>query len=131
MYGCGASEFQQIDGTVVTVSGHDLIDGTPVLDIKPYIHEYDSAPDSRVPLWLPPRKEELQEFDLVWSHEALQQLQETPLSFYQPHELELFKSTLRDLLKLNPRSKVRIHLLLVVVLQSVSIGRTPTAIITT
>ena len=100
--------WQQIEETLVTVSGHDLIDGTPVLDIKPYIHEYDSAPDACVPSWLPPCKEELQEFDLVWSPEALQQLQDTPLSFYQPSESELFESTLRDLLKLNPRSKVAI-----------------------
>ena len=33
------------------VSGVDLVDGTPILDIKPYIPHYDSVPDARVPDW--------------------------------------------------------------------------------
>ena len=34
------------------VEGLDAIDGTPVLDIKPYIPGYDSAEDARVPPWM-------------------------------------------------------------------------------
>eukprot|EP00050_Salpingoeca_kvevrii_P012883 m.25426 g.25426 ORF g.25426 m.25426 type:complete len:319 (-) comp4430_c0_seq1:2782-3738(-) len=34
------------------VSGVDLVDGTPILDIKPYIEPYDSLPDARVPQWI-------------------------------------------------------------------------------
>lgn len=37
---------------VLTVSGLDALDGTPVLDIKPYIPRTDSIPDARVPEWL-------------------------------------------------------------------------------
>jgi tRNA-Thr(GGU) m(6)t(6)A37 methyltransferase TsaA len=36
----------------LTVEGLDAIDGTPVLDIKPYIPGYDSAEDARVPSWM-------------------------------------------------------------------------------
>jgi len=36
---------------IVRVRGLDAIDGTPVLDIKPYIPHYDSVPDARVPDW--------------------------------------------------------------------------------
>lgn len=35
------------DGTVIIVKGADLMDGTPIYDIKPYIRYADSHPDSR------------------------------------------------------------------------------------
>jgi len=37
---------------VLKVKGLDAIDGTPVIDIKPYLPGYDSADDARVPLWI-------------------------------------------------------------------------------
>ena len=36
----------------VYISGHDLVSGTPVLDIKPYIQEYDSLPSAISPAWI-------------------------------------------------------------------------------
>ena len=39
-------------GNILKVRGLDAIDGTPVIDIKPYIPKYDSAPDARVPEWM-------------------------------------------------------------------------------
>ena len=36
----------------VLLSGLDLLDGTPVLDIKPYIPEYDCIPEAVVPDWV-------------------------------------------------------------------------------
>jgi tRNA (Thr-GGU) A37 N-methylase len=36
----------------LVVTGVDLLDGTPILDIKPYIPLYDSLTSSRVPLWV-------------------------------------------------------------------------------
>ena len=36
---------------IVEVEGLDLIDGTPVLDLKPYIAVYDSEPDATLPDW--------------------------------------------------------------------------------
>ena len=35
----------------VEVEGLDLVDGTPVLDLKPYIAVYDSEPDATLPDW--------------------------------------------------------------------------------
>ena len=35
----------------VEVEGLDLVDGTPVLDIKPYIAVYDSEPGATLPDW--------------------------------------------------------------------------------
>lgn len=37
---------------VLKVKGLDAIDGTPVIDIKPYLPGYDSADDAKVPLWI-------------------------------------------------------------------------------
>ena len=45
------------EGNVLTVSGLDAIDGTPVVDIKPYQPDYDSPPDARTPRWFKPHSE--------------------------------------------------------------------------
>ena len=39
-------------GNVLRVMGLDAIDGTPVIDIKPYLPGYDSVADARVPSWV-------------------------------------------------------------------------------
>ena len=39
-------------GNVLEVAGLDAIDGTPVIDIKPYIPGGDSPGDARVPQWI-------------------------------------------------------------------------------
>jgi tRNA (Thr-GGU) A37 N-methylase len=38
--------------TVLRVRGLDTFDGTPVLDLKPYLPGGDSLPEARVPDWL-------------------------------------------------------------------------------
>ena len=42
-------------GNILKVEGLDAIDGTPVIDIKPYLPGYDSATDARVPSWITSR----------------------------------------------------------------------------
>lgn len=39
----------EVDGRFVRVRGLDAIDGTAVLDIKPYLPEYDAVPGARIP----------------------------------------------------------------------------------
>lgn len=41
-----------LEGDLVRVQGLDAIDGTPVLDIKPYFPQYDKAIDSHTPEWV-------------------------------------------------------------------------------
>ncbi len=36
---------------ILRVEGLDAIDGTPILDIKPYYPNYDAVPDAGVPEW--------------------------------------------------------------------------------
>ncbi len=41
-----------VDGNVLRVRGLDAIDGTPVLDIKPYFPRFDAPGDACVPEWV-------------------------------------------------------------------------------
>ena len=36
----------EIEGNVIHVKGIDVLDGTPLLDIKPYVPEFDAYPDA-------------------------------------------------------------------------------------
>jgi tRNA-Thr(GGU) m(6)t(6)A37 methyltransferase TsaA len=42
----------QCQGNILRVKGLDALDGTPVIDIKPYIPRSDSVADSEVPPWI-------------------------------------------------------------------------------
>ena len=41
-----------VDDNVITVKGLDAVDGTPVLDIKPYFPVYDSKSNAEIPEWV-------------------------------------------------------------------------------
>jgi len=43
----------QRQANILKVQGLDALDGSPVIDIKPYIPGSDSPPDARVPQWVP------------------------------------------------------------------------------
>ena len=40
-----------VEGATLRVEGLDLVDGTPVLDVKPYIAHYDSEAKATIPKW--------------------------------------------------------------------------------
>jgi tRNA (adenine37-N6)-methyltransferase len=44
--GLSVVRLRRIYGTRIDILGHDLLDGTPVLDLKPYIPAYDAHPGS-------------------------------------------------------------------------------------
>jgi tRNA-Thr(GGU) m(6)t(6)A37 methyltransferase TsaA len=44
-------ELIKIDACSLTVKGLDALEGSPIIDIKPYIPRADSVPDARVPGW--------------------------------------------------------------------------------
>jgi len=50
--GVTAVEIVRVAGRVLTVRGLDAIDGTPVLDVKPYVPAFDRRSDARVPEWI-------------------------------------------------------------------------------
>lgn len=47
--GVSAVRLLGVDGAVLRVRGLDAIDGTPVLDLKPYLPRYDAHPDAAIP----------------------------------------------------------------------------------
>lgn len=46
--------------SILRVEGLDAIDGTPVLDVKPYFPNYDAVPDAGIPEWARNLAEELE-----------------------------------------------------------------------
>ena len=39
-------------GNIITVKGLDIVNGTPILDIKPYTPQYDRVGKAKVPKWV-------------------------------------------------------------------------------
>lgn len=56
--GLTIARIARIDRDTIHFESVDLVNGTPILDIKPYIPRFDSFPDARVPDWIhdPPVK---------------------------------------------------------------------------
>jgi len=50
--GVTTAELLRVQGNELTVRGLDAFDGTPVLDIKPYLIRGDLKPEASVPGWL-------------------------------------------------------------------------------
>lgn len=46
--GLTLARLERVEDDCLVLSGLDLIDGTPIVDLKPYIPEYDHAPGARV-----------------------------------------------------------------------------------
>ncbi|MCH8814919.1 MAG: tRNA (N6-threonylcarbamoyladenosine(37)-N6)-methyltransferase TrmO [Chloroflexi bacterium] len=42
----------EVKGNALRVRGLDALDGTPVLDVKPYIPHFDAVADAKVPEWV-------------------------------------------------------------------------------
>eukprot|EP01133_Synstelium_polycarpum_P000376 gene376-440_t len=49
--GLSIAKIDKIEGNALHLSGIDLIDGTPILDVKPYIKHYDAVFDAVNPAW--------------------------------------------------------------------------------
>lgn len=41
-----------IKGGIIKVAGLDILDGTPILDIKPYTPQYDEVKKAKIPAWV-------------------------------------------------------------------------------
>jgi tRNA-Thr(GGU) m(6)t(6)A37 methyltransferase TsaA len=44
-------ELTRVENCVLTVKGLDAAEGSPIVDIKPYLPRADCVPDARVPEW--------------------------------------------------------------------------------
>ena len=66
--GISVVDLVSIKGRVLEIANFDLLDGTPILDIKPYIAEHDSFPEASRG-WLP--NVPVKQFEIGWSSRAL------------------------------------------------------------
>ncbi len=69
--GMSAVKLVRVDGLTVHVRGVDMVDGTPVLDLKPYIAVADSIPDAGAG-WLA-SADPVGPFEVTWSERATEQ----------------------------------------------------------
>lgn len=51
-------KLEKREGRILHVSGVDMLDGTPLLDIKPYVSPFDAPPDARLG-WLASKREQM------------------------------------------------------------------------
>jgi tRNA (adenine37-N6)-methyltransferase len=52
LIGLSVCKIKSIDETGITVDDIDAFSGSPLIDLKPYIPEYDSVPGASVPDWV-------------------------------------------------------------------------------
>ena len=94
--GLSMVRLEKIEGAVVYISGVDVIDGTPVLDLKPYLPAVDNAPDATSG-WT----EEMQEpnLDVAWTAGAASALAELA-------DGDRVRRLVENTLRLDPRPKI-------------------------
>jgi tRNA-Thr(GGU) m(6)t(6)A37 methyltransferase TsaA len=69
--GMSVVKLVRVDGLSIHVRGADMVDGSPVLDIKPYVAAADSIPDARAG-WLA-TADPIAPYDVRWSDLAREQ----------------------------------------------------------
>jgi len=52
LIGFSVCRIKSIDGRLITIDDIDAFDGTPIIDLKPYIPGSDSIPEAQVPDWV-------------------------------------------------------------------------------
>jgi len=101
--GLSVAKIEKIVSATLYLSGIDLIDGTPILDIKPYVPEYDLIPNSISPDWIkqPPRAPLK---SVTFTTEVDKILEEfLPILEFYDNLLDL-KCAIQEILILDPRS---------------------------
>ena len=50
--GLSVARVVRVEGRTLVVAGADVVDGSPVLDVKPYLPFCDSLPGATAPAWV-------------------------------------------------------------------------------
>lgn len=91
--GLSCVELVEIKGRNLWVTGSDLLDGTPILDIKPYVVESDSFPNASIG-WMENRSFQ---YEIIRSPQFLRQI-----DWLDKNGLKQFDSTIVQQLERNP-----------------------------
>ena len=97
--GLSLVELIAVEKDGIVVAGADLVDGTPILDIKPYLPEVESIPDARSG-W--PQEVEKDPIEVEFDAKAEAILQEWQLL----HPTRAIREIIIETLKLDPRPVV-------------------------
>lgn len=97
--GLSLVELVQIEKDGLIVAGLDLVDGTPILDIKPYLPHIESRPDARMG-W--PAEVIHSRIDVLFTEPAAQQLQK----WQQQHPEKDLKVLIEQTLQQDPRPTI-------------------------
>lgn len=84
---------------VLRIREHDLIDGTPILDIKPYLPFADAVPEAQIPWASSPPTER---FPVIFEAEA-----ERQLTTLDPTRYPDFRALIEDVVAYDPRPSFR------------------------
>jgi len=103
--GLTVAKIDKVVGDTVYFKGTDLIDGTPVIDIKPYIPQYDAIPEATTPPWITAASSPLT--SVVFSEKSLQLLEEFLPKLKHFKNLDELRKTIEDLLLSDIRSVYR------------------------
>lgn len=98
--GLTCAELVAVDGLELTVRGHDLLDGTPILDIKPYLAYADSFPEAASGWLAETAAEPL--FEVALSTEAA-----ASVEWLKAHGVSCLEDFLRRQLERDPLSRKR------------------------
>ncbi len=93
--GLSAVKIEKVEASTIYFSGVDLVDGTPILDLKPYLPSADSIPDA-LSGWTSTRAE--RQIQVVFTDRARDDLK-ARVADRAPR----FESAIRELLELDPR----------------------------
>ncbi len=89
--GLSLVKIEKVEGDSVYLSGVDLVDGTPVLDIKPYLPEVEALPEAKGGSAQVAPKSEIK---LVWTEEQRQLVEKWSERIHQPRLAQLIEETL-------------------------------------
>ena len=93
--GLSAVKIEKVEDNVVYFSGVDLVDGTPILDLKPYLPSSDSLPDALAG-WTSIRPERF--VQVQFTEGAL-----ADLTRLTSERAARFQAAIREMLELDPR----------------------------
>lgn len=101
--GLSLVKLEKIVGPTLYFSGIDLVHGTPILDIKPYLPDIEAVPEARSG-WAAQAANE--STDIEFSHEALTQLQEWQARYDELSKPTNLKKLIIETIQLDPRPLV-------------------------
>lgn len=91
--GLSLVKIDKVEGARIYISGLDIIDNTPVLDIKPYIHSYDSVATSSS-AWVDSLEDA--QLEVEFTEQALTQIHAHPNPDLQQAIRDILQSDIRN-----------------------------------